>query len=223
MFGDRRRTEARPMNANLPNALTLSRIAAVPVICLLLVLDSATGDRLAFAVYVLACLTDFLDGWLARLRRQQSPFGQMLDPIADKLLIASLLLVLAGIDRLQGFDMLPAVVILCREVLVSGLREFLAHLQVGVPVTRLAKWKTTVQMAALGFLVLGGSGPPLGPVDVGEIGVWGLWAAAALTFVTGYDYLRASLSHLGADRTAERRRFEIGGGASRVDPARDAR
>src|SRR5512147_2025305 len=174
------------METNLPNTLTISRILATPVVCLLLFVGTALGGWLALGVWIYACLTDFLDGYLARSWQQQSSFGRMLDPIADKLLVASVLLVLVGVDRLSGASILPAAVILCREILVSGLREFLAQLQVSVPVTRLSKWKTTIQMIAIGFLVLGDTGPRLHSVDATEVGVYGLWAAAALTLVTGY-------------------------------------
>lgn len=185
------------MDTNLPNLLTLSRIVVIPVVCLLLVFDRPVLDWLALGVYVYACVTDFFDGYLARRHRQQSRFGEMLDPIADKLLVAALLLVLVGIDRIAGLALLPALIILCREMVVSGLREFLAHLSVSVPVSRLAKWKTTVQMIALGFLVIGASGPDLGPLSMAQLGIAGLWLAALLTLVTGYDYLRASLGHVG--------------------------
>lgn len=195
------------MEANLPNALTVSRILATPVVCLLLFLGSELGSWLALAVWIYACVTDFLDGWLARTWQQQSTFGRMLDPIADKLLVSSVLLVLVGVDRLSGASILPAAIILCREILVSGLREFLAQLQVRVPVTQLSKWKTTLQMVAIGFLVVGEAGPHVGPIGSVEIGVYGLWAAAALTLVTGYDYLRASLNHVAADRRPADRPF----------------
>jgi cardiolipin synthase len=184
------------MNFNLPNALTLSRVLAAPAICLLLLVGGIIGSWLALASYVFACITDFLDGYLARTWQQQSNFGRMLDPIADKLLVASVLLVLVAIDRLQGWALAPAAVILWREILVSGLREYLAELRVSVPVTRLAKWKTTLQMIALGFLIVGDSAAPLGGVSAVTIGTAGLWLAAALTLLTGYDYLRASLHHL---------------------------
>jgi len=160
------------------------------------VLGTAFGNWLALAAYLYACITDFLDGYLARSRKQQSPFGEMLDPIADKLLVGALLLVLVGIGRIEGIDMLPALIILCREIVVSGLREYLARLNVGMPVTRLAKWKTTLQMVALGFLIVGDVGPRFGPLAATDIGLWGLWLAAVLTLMTGYDYLRASLRHV---------------------------
>lgn len=192
------------MSIKLPNILTLSRIVVIPILCLLLALDRPGLDRIALAVYVYACLTDFFDGYLARVYRQQSRFGEMLDPIADKLLVASLLLILVGIGRIDGLALIPALVILCREMVVSGLREFLAQIRVSVPVSRLAKWKTTLQMLALGFLVIGAGGPGAGAIGLADLGVAGLWAAALLTVITGYDYLRASLGHLGDVPVADR-------------------
>ncbi|MCH7863801.1 MAG: CDP-diacylglycerol--glycerol-3-phosphate 3-phosphatidyltransferase [Proteobacteria bacterium] len=181
----------------LPNILTFSRILAIPlVIGLLLFVNDPLGSWLAFTVYTFACITDFFDGYLARAWHQQSAFGRFLDPIADKLLVASVLLVLVGIDRISGLTVLPAAVILCREILVSGLREFLAEVRVSVPVTALAKWKTTIQMLALGFLLVGPSGPDFGPLTTTEVGIWGLWGAALLTLFTGYDYLVAGLKHI---------------------------
>jgi cardiolipin synthase len=185
------------MVINLPNILTFSRIAAIPVlIALLLFVGDPTGSWLAFAAYTLACITDFFDGYLARAWHQQSALGRFLDPIADKLLVASVLLVLVGIDRISGLTVLPAAVILCREILVSGLREFLAQVRVSVPVTTMAKWKTTIQMLALGFLLAGPSGPDFGPLTTTDIGVYGLWGAAVLTLVTGYDYLVSGLRYI---------------------------
>ncbi len=190
------------MEINVPNTLTLTRIVVIPVICVLLQLTTSIAAWLALAAYVYACVTDFLDGYIARAYQQQSSFGSMLDPIADKLLVASVLMVLVGIDRLSGSDIIAALIILCREIVVSGLREYLAQLQVSVPVTRLAKWKTTLQMIALGVLIVGDAIPPLaspvGAVTVTELGVAGLWLAAGLTLITGYDYLRAGLAHLTA-------------------------
>ncbi len=184
------------MPANLPNILTLSRIVIIPVLCLLLMLGTRTGDWLALGGYIYACVTDFLDGYIARTYGQQSSFGRMLDPIADKLLVAAILLILVGIGRLTGTDLIAALIILCREIVVSGLREYLAQLRVSVPVTQLAKWKTTLQMIALGFLIVGDSLSAFGSVTAGEIGVVGLWLAAILTLLTGYDYLRAGLVHV---------------------------
>jgi cardiolipin synthase len=186
------------MTANVPNILTLSRILVIPLICGLLYVNGPLAAWLALAAYLYACITDFLDGYIARLTQQQSRFGSMLDPIADKLLVASVLMVLVGIGRLASTDVIAALIILCREIVVSGLREYLAELQVSVPVTKLAKWKTTLQMVALGVLIVAGGLPPLGPIDMAEVGVAGLWLAAGLTLITGYDYLRAGLAHVRA-------------------------
>jgi len=190
----------------LPNILTFSRVVAIPVVvCLLLFVDDPAGSWLAFSAYTYACVTDFFDGYLARAWHQQSAFGRFLDPIADKLLVAAVLLVLVGVDRISGITVLPAAVILCREILVSGLREFLAEVRVGMPVSTLAKWKTTLQMLALGFLLVGPNGPMFGPVSTSEIGIYGLWAAAVLTLVTGFDYLVLGLRQINkADEEAER-------------------
>lgn len=185
------------MLTKLPNILTFSRIVAIPVLIgLLLFVDDPAGSWLAFGTYTYACITDFFDGYLARAWHQQSAFGRFLDPIADKLLVASVLLALVGIDRVSGLTVLPAAVIMCREILVSGLREFLAEVRVGVPVSALAKWKTALQMLCLGFLLVGPNGPDFGPVTTSEIGIYGLWAAAVLTLITGYDYLVHGLKHI---------------------------
>ena len=185
------------MLLKLPNILTFSRIIAIPVlVALLLFVDDPLGSWLALAAYTFACVTDFFDGYLARAWHQQSAFGRFLDPIADKLLIASVLLVLVGIDRIEGLTVLPAAVILCREIVVSGLREFLAEVRVPVPVTTLAKWKTGIQMTTLGFLIVGPSGPDFGPLTTTEIGIYGLWGAAVLTLISGYDYLIEGIRHI---------------------------
>ncbi|MEK9752971.1 MAG: CDP-diacylglycerol--glycerol-3-phosphate 3-phosphatidyltransferase [Rhodospirillaceae bacterium] len=187
------------MLTKLPNILTISRVLAIPVvICLLLFVDDPLGSWAAFAAYTYACITDFFDGYLARAWEQQSALGRFLDPIADKLLVAAVLLALVGVDRVHGLTVLPAAVILCREILVSGLREFLAEVRVGMPVSQLAKWKTTIQMLALGFLLVGPNGPDFGPLSTLDVGVYGLWGAAVLTLVTGLDYLFAGLRHIGA-------------------------
>jgi len=183
---------------NLPNLLTLSRIAAIPVLVAMVALRSPGGDVAACAIFALAAITDWLDGRIARQRKQQSDLGRMLDPIADKLLVGATLMVLAGMGRLDFYGLFPAIVILCREILVSGLREYLAGLSVGLPVTRLAKWKTGLQMAALGILLAGDSGARvlhLAILPVGTIGTVMLWVAALLTLVTGWDYLMAGLRH----------------------------
>ena len=185
------------MLTKIPNMLTIARIAAIPVLILALIfLDAPLANWLAFGVYTVACITDFFDGYLARVLGQTSAFGRFLDPIADKLLVASVLLVLVGVDRINDITVLPAAVILCREILVSGLREFLAEVKAAMPVTVLAKWKTAIQMLALGFLLVGPAGPMFGPLSTTEIGVIGLWGAAVLTLITGVEYLIAGIRHI---------------------------
>jgi len=179
---------------SLPNLLTLSRILAIPVVIATFYVDGDYARWFGCALFAAAGFTDWLDGHMARRWEQQSELGRFLDPIADKLLVSATLLMLTATGRLAGLVVMPALVILCREILVSGLREYLAGLSVGVPVSRLAKWKTTIQMIAIGFLIVGDAGPSTIPVV--WIGETLLWVAAILTIVTGYDYLRASLSHL---------------------------
>lgn len=179
---------------NLPNLLTLGRIAAIPLIVASFYLPGDGARWFAFALFVAAAVTDFFDGWLARRLGVVSAVGRFLDPIADKLLVAAILLMLAARGGLSGLGVIAAVVILMREVLVAGLREHLAELHIGLPVSRLAKWKTAVQMVALALLLIGTAGPAGMPVR--QIGEVGLWAAAALTAVTGWDYLREGLRHM---------------------------
>ena len=182
------------MPTDLPNLLTLSRIAAIPLLVALMAFRSPGADAAACAVFAVAGITDYLDGRLARDWSQTSDFGRMLDPIADKLLVGAVLFMLAAYGRLSPPSLLPALIILLREILVSGLREFLAELRVGMPVTRLAKWKTGLQMVALPVLLVGDAGPAiLHPKLLGEVC---LWTAALLTLITGWDYLRASLDHI---------------------------
>ena len=191
------------MLTDLPNVLTLSRIAAIPVLVLLVAWRTPVGDLLACIVFAAAGITDYFDGKLARSRRQMSDLGRMLDPIADKLLVGATLMLLAGQDRLSVSGLYPAIVILLREILVSGLREYLAGLRIGLPVTALAKWKTGVQMGALGTLLAGDSTGQLlhlGFLPVAWIGEAMLWAAAGLTLWTGWDYLTAGLRHASSNR-----------------------
>lgn len=193
--GQTRRRIAWAKIWNLPNILTYGRIVAVPVVAGLLMIPGPTARWIALGIYVLAAVTDFLDGYLARLWQQQSALGRMLDPIADKVLVAVVLLVLAADGILFGGHMWAAIIILAREVLVSGLREFLGELRVSVPVTKIAKWKTTVQLLAVGLLIAGPAGDKLIP-GVTMTGLVMLWIAAALTLYTGYDYFRAGLRHV---------------------------
>jgi cardiolipin synthase (CMP-forming) len=179
---------------SLPNLLTLSRIGAVPIVVALFYVPGNEARWLACVLFSAAGVTDWLDGHMARRWNQQSDIGRVLDPIADKLLVAATLLMLTASGRLPTGALLPALVILCREILVSGLREYLAGLRVGLPVSKLAKWKTAIQMTAIGFLIVGSAGPAAIPVTA--IGGALLWLAGILTLVTGYDYLRAGLPHL---------------------------
>lgn len=188
------------MLTSLPNVLTLSRIVVIPVLVALFFVQGDVARWIACALFVAAAITDYFDGHFARRWSQSSAFGRFLDPIADKLLVSATILMLVATDSIAGLVVLPALIILCREVLVSGLREFLAGLNVGLPVSRLAKWKTMLQMVALGFLIVGDAGPDAVPVQL--IGETGLWAAALLTLVTGYDYLRVGLGHMGSQGSA---------------------
>jgi cardiolipin synthase len=184
----------------LPNILTYARIAAVPVVVGCIYWQSSMDGPLwlrwvAVAIFIAAAITDFLDGYYARIWNQQSSFGRMLDPIADKLLVASCLLMLASDATINRWTLWAAIVILCREILVSGLREYLASLRVSVPVTQLAKWKTTAQLVAIGFLLAGEAGD----VMFGYVtftGIVLLWLSAIVTIYTGYDYFKAGVRHL---------------------------
>ena len=187
---------------SLPNVLTLSRVVMIPLLVGAFFLPWPGGNWIALAVFVTASVTDFFDGFIARRREQYSDFGRFLDPLADKLLVAAALLMLAAFDRLPGLAILPAVVILVREIVISGLREFLAGIRIAVPVSRLAKWKTTVQMVALSFLIVGDAAPEGVPAQA--IGQVALWVAALLTIITGYDYLRAGIGHIVAGDAAGR-------------------
>ena len=186
------------MLTDLPNLLTLSRIAAIPALVVLVALRQPAADMGACVLFSVAALTDYFDGRVARSRRQQSDLGRMLDPIADKLLVGAALMMLVGQGRLSALGLYPAIVIMLREILVSGLREYLAAIRIGLPVTPLAKWKTGFQMGALGTLLAGNPAAqflhiPWLPVSL--IGEAMLFTAAALTLVTGWDYLTAGLRH----------------------------
>jgi cardiolipin synthase len=188
-----RKTSQGPAMTSLPNLLTLARIAMVPAIVALLYMPGVTARAAALALFIVAGLTDFVDGWLARRNNTGSHFGAMLDPIADKILLAAALVMLVADGTIAGLHIVAVLLILAREILVSGLREFLAQRDIAVPVTVLAKWKTTVQLVAAGFLIAMGLGVGTW-VDV--IALTLLWLAAAITLSTGYDYLRASVAHL---------------------------
>ena len=187
----------------LPNLLTLSRILAVPILVFLLWQPSWFDYAVTFVLYCLVGITDYFDGYLARAQGTVSRLGQFLDPIADKIMVAAVIVLLVARTPLEGFGgraiiadwhLIPAMVILLREIIVSGLREFLASLQVSVPVSKLAKWKTTLQLFSLGALILAGALPQW--IWVHQLGLASLWAAAALTLITGWDYLRVGLKHM---------------------------
>ena len=181
---------------NLPNLLTYGRIAAAPLVGLTYYIPNNWGPWIAFSIFVIASITDYFDGYLARAWHQQSALGRMLDPIADKLLVSVAILILVADGILDGWSIWAAITVLMREIFVSGLREFLAELRVSVPVTRLAKWKTTMQLVAIAALLIA-------PAIVGgkqgvviNLGLTFFWATAIVTLYTGYDYFRAGLKHI---------------------------
>lgn len=182
---------------NLPNLLTISRIVVIPVIFLTIYIHSAWWYLIGGSLFIIAAITDYLDGYLARSRNELSAFGRLLDPIADKLLVVSALMIIVANGLVDNISYIPVVVILCREILVSGLREFLSAVRVGLPVTRLAKWKTGFQMTALSVLLMS----PAKFFNVIEgfwvgLGTVCLWVAGVLTFITGYQYFEKSLAYI---------------------------
>ena len=187
---------------SLPNLLTMFRIALVPLFALAFAVPGPSGKLAAFVIFVIAGVTDFFDGLAARRLKSYSDFGRMLDPIADKILVATALMMLVAGGAFDGYKLIPALVILCREILVSGLREFLAGVRVSVPVSSIAKLKTTIQMIAIGAMILG---PAANQVVPGALAfaVVLLWVAAALTVYTGAVYFRAGLAHLDRKPRAE--------------------
>lgn len=185
---------------NLPNMLTYARILAVPLIVLCFYMEGRIRPTdwwrwAAVTIFIVASITDYFDGYIARIWKQTSNIGKMLDPIADKLLVSSALLLLAYDRTIDKWSLWAAIIILCREILVSGLREYLAALKVSVPVTQLAKWKTAMQLVAVGFLLAGPAGDKFLPYTT-EIGLSLLWVSAIVTLYTGYDYFRAGLKHI---------------------------
>lgn len=185
---------------NLPNMLTYARILAVPLIVLCFYLEGRIRPTdwwrwAAFWIFIVASITDYFDGYIARTWKQTSNIGKMLDPIADKLLVSAVLLLLAFDRTIDKWSLWAAIIILCREILVSGLREYLAALKVSVPVTQLAKWKTALQLIAIGFLLAGPAGDNILPYTT-EIGRALLWVSAIVTLYTGYDYFRAGIRHV---------------------------
>jgi CDP-diacylglycerol--glycerol-3-phosphate 3-phosphatidyltransferase len=187
----------RSQPLSVPNLLTYARLAAVPLLAaVMFFFDGEKARWLAVTVFALAGITDFLDGYIARAWGQQSPLGRMLDPIADKLLVGAALLLLVADQTISGWSLWAALTILSREILVSGLREFLAELNVRVAVSWLAKWKTTLQMAALCVLLAGDAGDRACGCGAVNLGLLLLWLAAVLTLYTGFDYFRAGLKYV---------------------------
>jgi CDP-diacylglycerol--glycerol-3-phosphate 3-phosphatidyltransferase len=195
------------MQKDIPNILTYSRIVIVPILVASFYLDGKLYHYVAAGLFALASITDFFDGYLARMWKAQSSIGKFLDPVADKLLVAAALIMLAHFGGLERYDIIAAVAIMAREILVSGLREFLAGVNVSVPVSQLAKIKTAIQMTAIFLLLLGVEGPSISELEVYTeqsltvfIGRIGLWIAAILTSITGYAYLKAGLRHIRSEK-----------------------
>jgi len=186
------------MKLKIPNILTIGRIFLVPIFIGTYYLPGSMGDWIPFIIFVLASFTDFLDGLLARLYKEESKLGELLDPIADKIIIASALILLVMDNTIKNYEVIAAIIIMIREILISGLREFLAKVQITMPVTRLAKFKTFIQMFAIAALLTGESGNTLinlGNYNAHSIGIILLWLAAFLTLYTGYDYVRKRIHH----------------------------
>jgi CDP-diacylglycerol--glycerol-3-phosphate 3-phosphatidyltransferase len=180
--------------SSLPNLLTLARIVLVPLFVIAFFIPGDSGRWIVFVLFCLAGITDAIDGMIARRLGAVTSFGRMLDPIADKLIVSAALLMLASDRTIQGVHLVPALVILCREILVSGLREFLAQADVSLPVTRVAKAKTTVQVVAIAALIASSASERMLP-GVTTAALVGLWVAAGLTFYTGFEYMKAGLVH----------------------------
>ena len=186
------------MKLKIPNILTIGRIILVPFFIGAFYLPGPMGDWIPFFIFILASFTDFLDGVLARLYKEESKLGELLDPIADKIIVASALILLVMDDTIKDYEIIAAIIILIREILISGLREFLAKVQVNMPVTNLAKFKTFIQMFAIAILLTGESGNIIfnfGEYNAHSIGIILLWLAAFLTIYTGYDYVRKGIDH----------------------------
>lgn len=203
---------------NLPNILTISRIVVIPLIFLSIYFTSYFWAMLAAILFVLASITDYFDGYLARARNQTSAFGRLLDPIADKLLVATALVVILAKPDMYSLhiSIIPVFVILCREILVSGLREFLREVNVGLPVTKLAKWKTAFQMVALSMMMFRELW-----IGWSYLGEFLLWVAAVLTFITGYQYYQKSLDYVKAEEA--KKVTEVAATVEVVAPKKDAK
>ena len=186
------------MLKKIPNILTIGRIIIVPFFVLAFYLPGSYGDLTALILFIIASFTDFLDGMLARMLGQESKLGELLDPIADKIIVATALILLVMDGTIQNYEVIAAIIILTREILISGLREFLAKGQIKLPVSNLAKIKTVLQMVAIALLLSGETGNKIinfENYNAQTIGIILLWLSAALTLFTGYDYLRKGIDH----------------------------
>ena len=186
------------MKIKIPNYLTIGRIIIVPFFVVAFYLPGLFGDLLPFALFVIASFTDFLDGVLARMFKEESRLGELLDPIADKIIVATALILLVMDNTIKGFEVIAAIIILTREILISGLREFLAKGKIKLPVSNLAKLKTFLQMFAISLLLLGETGNKIlnfQDYNAQTIGIILLWLSAFLTLFTGYEYLRKGIDH----------------------------
>ena len=181
------------MKLNISNLLTLARVIVIPIIVFCIYMNSPIYGWVAFILFSIASITDYFDGYLARIRNEVTNFGTFLDPIADKLLVAAVILILTSKEIIADWETIPALIILLREIAVSGLREYLAKIKVSVPVSRIAKFKTSMQLIALAFLILSESGITIIPILY--IGKLALWIAGTLTLYTAYDYLKSGLKH----------------------------
>jgi CDP-diacylglycerol--glycerol-3-phosphate 3-phosphatidyltransferase/cardiolipin synthase len=186
------------MKLKIPNILTIGRIVLVPIFILTFYLPGFLGDLIPFIIFLLASFTDFLDGLLARLYKEESKLGELLDPIADKIIVATALVLLVMDNTINNYEVIAAIIILTREILISGLREFLAKVQVTMPVSGLAKFKTFIQMFAIAILLTGESGNKFinfGDYNAHSIGIVLLWLSAFFTLYTGYDYVKKGIDH----------------------------
>ena len=186
------------MKFKIPNYLTIGRIIIVPVFVITFYLPGFYGDIIPFALFLIASFTDFLDGLLARMYKEESELGELLDPIADKIIVATALILLVMNGTIQNYEVIAAIIILTREILVSGLREFLAKEQIKLPVSNLAKMKTFLQMFAIAILLIGETGNKIvnfQDYNAQTIGIILLWLSAFITLYTGYEYLRKSIDH----------------------------
>ncbi len=187
------------MKIKIPNTLTIGRIIIVPFFVISFFLPGFYGEIIPFLLFILASFTDFLDGLLARLYKEESKLGELLDPIADKIIVSAALILLVMNGTIQNYEVIAAIIILTREILISGLREFLADVQVKIPVSSLAKGKTFIQMFSIAILLTGETGNKIinfEDYNAQTVGIILLWLSAFLTLYTGYDYVRKGIEHI---------------------------